>query len=205
MNPGNQMAPTPNNLQPKADASSKPDTGLIQAEIGQNIPVKQQAHGHNDSANLLHNPISHIKQFLEVENEKKDDKSLEPLLKDMKKDLKEVDKNLPKKAALQPAGNHKPLMVVFVTIAIASALSVSTYFAFKQNKATNPSAISNKSTNEKDGTSSASSGALQAAGGALVSPSDLSDLSLAVQSKVNSFNDNQDYNQTDLSDQNLGL
>jgi len=187
---------------------------LIEAEIEHGIPVKSPA---QDDGLGNSNPITHTGQFIE-EGGEHSDKELDHILQDVNKKVEEannkadakdrfafLNRKLRTKTRPKPdkAKSAKPALAVIVAIIFALSLSVAAYYAFKPAKS---KTINNTTTNNgKVGTSSSSSDAVQAAGGTLVKPSDLSDLSNTLQSKINGLNDSQDFNQQALSDQALGL
>jgi uncharacterized protein HemX len=197
-------------MKPQANSQESKDS-LIEAEIQHNIPVKQH------SLDGLKNPITAIKQFAEHDN--KGDKDLDHVLADVNKSVKDAEKKAPKKsffsvhnknAAGKPVSSNKkvepvkeakktkPLLAAGIAAFVAITLSAAAIYAFSQQKTspTKKSLISSKA---------ASPSSSQTASSDKMSPDDLSKLSSELNSKVDSLNDSQDFNATDLSDANLGL
>jgi hypothetical protein len=198
---------------PKANPGPE-GTELIKAEIEHNIPVKQQEHQQARASTQSRNPITAQKQFIE-NGEGKDDMELDNILKDVNHDIKNGNDKPAKrqKASRQnvlkrakPAaktGSHKPILLTAIVILVSAGLSVAAVYAFKETGS--PSAAQSNTSAGTVGTRSASGSAVQAAGGTLVTPGDLSDLSNTLTSDINALNDTQDFNPEALSDQNLGL
>jgi hypothetical protein len=215
MNPNpltNQNDPMQDEAQQK---TSGKDLNLIQAEIEHNIPVKQHNLPAAPNGEPSHNPITHIKQFLEADKEKPEHQGLEHVLKDINRNVKAEDKNSGSKPKssffrkkIKPENSSpvksKPILVIAVAAAVACALMAATFYAFKHDTPVARIKASTDSLASKKVDSNAASKDTSQQTSA-VSPGDLSSLSLSLQSKINAFNDEQDFNQQDLSDQSLGL
>jgi hypothetical protein len=197
-------------MKPQA-SSQEPKTNLIEAEIQHNIPVKQH------SLDSLKNPITAIKQFAEHDN--KGDKDLDRVLADVNKSVKDSDKKAPKKSffslrskrtseesanpnkktkKVKGVKKTKPLLAAVVAILVAIVLSAAAVYAFSQQKTSSDK----KSFASSTATPSSSS---QTTSSNKMGSDDLNKLSTELNSKVDSLNDSQDFNSTDLSDANLGL
>jgi uncharacterized protein HemX len=209
MSPQSGPKPIEDVVAPKPTAST--NTDLIEAELEHRIPVKDpdQA-GQVANSFSAPNPISQQKQIPE-ESDKKD-KGLEPILKDVNQNVAKEDKSsgkkpkfslfkkkVNKKVEQQPKPKSpKPVLAVIVAVLIAGALGVAAFYAFKSNQTTNlQSSQSVKGAKSTNGNNSATVNSVQT--------EDLANLSSDLQSKINSLNDAQDFNQADLSDQSLGL
>jgi hypothetical protein len=216
MNPANQVDHPSNIAQDAASPPAGNNTDLIQAEIEHNIPVRQQDKAGDEAAVSSHNPITHIKQFLEPDADKKDDPQLDNLLQDVNRSVKDETKKPEdkiksasqqnvdqKKETPKSPKNPKPIAAVTVAVVIACALSVTAWGAYSQNNKASIQ-VSSKASSVTANVASTSN-TTQAVQNPIIKPADLSDLASAIQSKENSLNDDQDYNQTDLSDKNLGL
>jgi hypothetical protein len=94
----------------------------------------------------------------------------------------------------------KPIGIMALAGIVFAALAFTAFYSYHQGAKSKVAFQPGKV-----GTSYASSAAIQSAGGLLVRPSDLDDLSQAFQTKMNSLNDSQDFNQQPISDQMLGL
>jgi hypothetical protein len=210
MSPKSGPKPMQDVTAPKPAANSE-DTGLIQAELEHGIPVKNpdQPEGSLKGASAASNPITQSRQSVEESNKKEEE--LEPILKDVNQSVAKQDENTPKKSKfslfkktaakkeLKPK-NTKPIFAVLAAVLVAGALSVAAFYAFKPKEATNSKGSQSAASN---GVGSSSNQA-QTVNNA-VQPADLANLASSLQSKMNSLNDAQDFNQTDLSDQSLGL
>jgi hypothetical protein len=209
--------------------SSQPQTGqspqnsnLIEAEIQHNIPVK--IHSSEDK-----NPIAALKQFVEHDNKNED--GLDQVLKDVNNSVKDTDKKLGKKSFFsflkkpkdkkpepvqppqqpqqqlssppsaqaqqkeQTPGKPKksqPIFVAIVAVIVTSGLSAVAFYAFSHSKTT----ADNKS---------GSSQSTQSSNSPQLTVEDLKDFSANMEASMNSLNDPKGFNQTDLSDSNLGL
>jgi hypothetical protein len=205
------MNPNPmQDIKPPAENLANSSTQLIEAEVEHGIPVKNQSQPKNDSGSA--NPMS-SKQFVE-EGEAKSDIELESVLKDINKDVKNGDKKSPKPSLMQRLFSKKvnqkektkevkdkaqpqqarPLFAIVAAFIIAGGLSALAFHVYSQEQKTGsnknqPSVSSTKKTTVQN----------------LVKPTDLSDLSYTMASKLSQFNNTQDFNSTDLSDKNLGL
>jgi hypothetical protein len=204
-------------------APAKPDSSaptskmdLISAEIEHGIPVKQPKESdHGRSA--ASNPISSAKQFTQ-DNDDKADADLDNILKDVNQGIKasakstdskkenKLKKKLLAKQQIQKQGPkaNKPILVTVAALVMAGVLVVAAFYAFKQ-ATTATSGKQTQNSSGKVGTAASSSSAIMAAGGTLVKPADLSDLSSTLSSDLNQFDNAQDFNSKDLSDQSLGL
>jgi hypothetical protein len=184
---------------------------LIQAEIEHAIPLRSQGEEKKDAVPAsTGNPIENGKQF--VETDKKDDKDIVKVLIDVSKGVKQDKQDNPKKKGFFAKKNNpaakipkpqKPIVLTAVAFFVAGCLSAAAVMAFKPT--TQTSNQTNQNVPGKVGTSSEASDAVQAAGGTLVSPGDLTDLANLFESELNELNESQDFNSTDLSDKNLGL
>ena len=184
---------------------------LIQAEIEHAIPLRSQGEEKKDNIQApAGNPIENGKQF--VETDKKTDKDMVKVLKDVSKEVKkEKQEDSKKKGFFAKKKNsvskipkpHKPVVITAVAFFVAGCLSAAAVMAFKQS--TQVSNQTNQNVPGKVGTSANASDAVQAAGGTLVTPGDLTDLANLFESELNQLNESQDFNNTDLSDKNLGL
>jgi hypothetical protein len=94
----------------------------------------------------------------------------------------------------------KAVAPIAVALIVAIMLSVTAVIAYRQGTHTKISGQAGLV-----GTSSASSAAIQQAGGVLVRPNDLDDFSQELQSKLSSLNDSQDFSSQALTDQVLGV
>lgn len=198
---------------PKPQAA--PNNDLIQTEIEHSIPVKMPGQP-QQPVSTVPNPIAQPKQFMEEGG--KDDAALDHILKDVNHSVAKQDKSTNKKsifsflkraeskktAADQPAvKNPKPMLAALAAILVAGALGVAAFYAFKPKETIN-SFHTPEAAADKVNVSTAPPSAEQSDNGSTVQPSDITNLSSELQ-KINSQNDSQDYNQTDLGDQQLGL
>ena len=190
------------------DNPQKQESSLVEAEIQHDIPVKQHISD-------IKNPITNIKQF--VDHNKKDDKELDQVLQDVNKSVKEPEKKQKKKfkisfgakkvkpgAKKQPdtkeAGAEKKrkspasMLAVVTAILVATLLSVAAFYAFNQPKEV--------ATNNED--KSTNSSTTQVADPVLTAK-DIDELSTDLQTKIDGFDDAQEFNSTDLSDSSIGL
>jgi uncharacterized protein HemX len=199
-----------------APKQNTPSSDLIQTEIEHGIPVRNsdQPNQGNNPAPSSQNPITKPKQFAE-NDDNKNDPDLENILKDVNQNVAEQDKK-PKKTrfslfkkseskkiapSAKPKNSSKPMIAASAAILVACFLGIAAVFTFKQDKTANSqSTISNKA-----GSSGVSNSTTQTTESSLVQPADLSNLYSSLQSKTSSLNDDQDFNQADLSDQQLGL
>ncbi len=199
-----------------------PSMDIVRTEIEQGIPVKMpnpiamnEKHGQNKKQ------PAPAKQFIESGTEEKGGSSLDDLLKDVNQAVKNPDQDTPKshwrpKLALKlkskkskndnkVAAQHiskAPVLAMVTAFVVGVALIGAAVYAFKSPQASPSSA---KSTPSRVGTSALATDAIQAAGGTVVKPGDLTDLSSDLQAKPATLNDNEDFNQTPLSDKTLGL
>jgi hypothetical protein len=187
---------------------AKPGTPKpMQPQIVQDIPVKAQAPAARLSSDVV------AKAASQAGSTRLADKELDQILKDVSHEVKNPKtsntgtQSITKKAGAKSHGLQLPLARVksalpaLAAVVIAAALSAAAVYAFKQTQ----KPASSASSAGKVGTSSTSSDAIQAAGGTLITPSDLDNFSSSVQSQTNGLNDAQDFNAKDLADQNLGL
>jgi hypothetical protein len=122
----------------------------------------------------------------------------------------EADKSKSKLAAVNPANNakvaaakkslSKPVLPLGVAVLIFVALSVMAFMVMGRG-----GTKQNLPAVHLVGTSAASSDTIQAGGGSLVSTSEIDDFSKTVNSKINGMNDTQDFDQSPLSNEKLGL
>ena len=145
------------------------------------------------------------------------DNRMDDILKDVNRNVsrpeqKEAKKNLPEitdklkmsklRSHAQKAATHpKPMMIVALAVITFLSLSMAAFFAF--NKDGNVGQVGPEV--KLVGTTAAAGDSIQAAGGTLVSPQEVEDLSDVLKKQVDGFNDSQDFNQEPLSDQALGL
>jgi hypothetical protein len=198
-------------MKPPSNASSQ-ESGSVEAEIQHDIPVKQHISD-------IKNPITNIKQF--VDHNKKDDKELDQVLQDVNKSIKEPEKSQKKKFGIslrskktkpmpqkQPVAsgaqqqkkqrNPVPILSVAAAIFVAGCLCVAAVYALNQPKET--------ATNNKDlGTGQTTNSTTSQTTDSVITSKDVDELSSNLQSKVDGFNDEQEFNSTDLSDSSLGL
>jgi hypothetical protein len=210
MSPKSGPKPMQDVTAPKPAANSE-DTGLIQTELEHGIPVRNpdQPADNLKGAAASSNPITQSKQSVEESNKKEEE--LEPILKDVNQSVAKQDKNAPKKSKfslfkksaakkeLTPK-NTKPIFAVLAAVLVAGALSVAAFYAFKPKEATNSKGSQSDASNGVGSSSNQAQTVNKA-----VQPADLANLASSLQSKMNSLDDAQDFNQTDLSDQSLGL
>jgi antitoxin component HigA of HigAB toxin-antitoxin module len=205
------IVPPVASTQPEKNSLSK----LLSAEFEHAIPVKIFGQSNKDKEN---NPTN-VKQSTQESDDNKD-KQLEELLKDVNKEVKNTpdsnkkeslfkkiffhNKKAKNQKELKTSVQEKPILAIILASVITSGLTASAVYAFTHGSNNN---ANNKTspTPSKVGTSSTSSNAVQAAGGILVSPGDVTDLSSSINSKLSQYNDSQDFNGNDLSDKNLGL
>ena len=197
MNPSSQAVP-------KQPTSLKP----VQPRIIQDIPVRAQVAAAQPAAAM---PTKKLVRPGEIESA---DRELDQILRDVTHEVKNsktpasgihpiVKKARVKRHGLRiSVGRISTVLPVLAAVAAAALLAAAAVYAFRQ---TRPSAASSTSSSGKVATSSSASDAIQAAGGTLVSPSDLDNFSQSAQSQINALNDAQDFNSKDLTDQNLGL
>jgi hypothetical protein len=213
MSPKSGPKPMQDVTAPKPAATSE-DTGLIQTELEHGIPVRNpdQPADNLKGAAASSNPITQSKQSVEESNKKEEE--LEPILKDVNQSVAKQDKNASKKSKFslfkKSAGkkeaqeskpkNTKPIFAVLAAVLVAGALSVAAFYAFKPKEATNSKGSQSDASNGVGSSSNQAQTVNKA-----VQPADLANLASSLQSKMNSLDDAQDFNQTDLSDQSLGL
>lgn len=97
--------------------------------------------------------------------------------------------------------NLRRALPIIAAVVVAATLSAAATYAFKN--AAKPA--SGQIVPGKVGTADTATEAIQAAGGQVIQPSDLSDFSQTLQSKINNLSDAQDFDAASLSDHNLGL
>lgn len=172
-------------MKPQQPAQQKQDTNLIEAEIEHNIPVKQHI------SDELKNPIAAIKQF--VEHDKKEDKELDKVLKDVNESVKNGGKKPVKIGKTNTEKSHgpKPVLAIVAAVLVAAGLSFAAFNAF--------------SSSESDQKSNKTKTTAQSSGGETAVLSEPDKLAKALKEKLDGLNDSQEFNTTDLSDQNLGL
>lgn len=217
-----QTNPAPATSTPKPMQDIKPptaaksnsqtnNTDLIQTEIEHSIPVKQPGQPASDAAaGGPNNPIAGASQFVQEDSRK--DSDLEKVLKDVNQKVKDADKKVKKHSflhfkktkttqpATQPAKSDTkkphPVLIAATAFIVAAALAVAAFYAFKQPVGTSSNQVPLASDSGKSGPDDDKGP---------VRPEDLGNLYSDIQSKLNSLNDQQDFNSADLSDQNLGL
>ncbi len=184
--------------------------------MSNNIPVKAQGQTSTSPAPTpptAPNPINDTKQLTNDQDDS--DAELDNILKDVNKKVKDDDskdgakaqkikaKLLSKKSKTEKT-SKRPILIVVAAVLVALGLSASAVYAFKQagSDAQKTSSTDKPST---VGTSVNSSDAVKAAGGTLVQPGDLTDLSSDLNTKLNALSDTQDFSANDLADQTLGL
>jgi hypothetical protein len=214
VNPLSNQPANPNNVQPEDTGAHNSNSGtdLLQAEIEHNIPVKHQSQEHSqsgDGTNNQHGTIAHLKQFLEMDVEKNNESGADSILTEVNHSIKNEEKAQNGKHGvikndLHPAKarNAKPFLVVIIALIVACALGVAAFYAFSQSNRPIPATATKQSTQKNVAASNNSS---QSNNGAVASAAEQDNLSGTIQTTVNDLNDEQDFNQTDLSDQNLGL
>lgn len=191
------------------------NTELIKTEMENGIPVKQPTQPQTSPAKNS-NPIASSKHFIDEEPAKKDTE-LEKILQDVNKNVKEVgskpnskfklfarDKKTSKKSdskQLSVKKQPKPILAIIAAATVAIALSVAAVYAFRKGQQT--ASVKTKANIAKSVTTSADS--LQNSGDTLVTAADLSKISISINSKLDTLDDSKDFNDSDLSDQNLGL
>jgi uncharacterized protein HemX len=186
-------------------STPEPESSLMEAEIQHSIPVKQ----HADDKNGSPNPINSFSQPA------KNDNDLDKVLKDVNKSIKETSKKpkkiwfqFHKKLKVEKASQSnktpdvkekkttKPSTVIAAAVVVAVGLSIIAVYAFGQSN--------NNQKNQASGTTPSSNSTQQNAKNG-VTAADLSTLSSDLNTTLESLDDSQDFNATDLSDQNLGL
>jgi hypothetical protein len=203
-------------MKPQTSQTDQQKTGLIEAEIQHNIPVKLH------DSQIPSNPINSAKnaQQLNKNGEELDDK----VLQDVNKAVKETDNKPPKKSLFSfrkkqistqthPAKleklevqkgskTAKPVLTIVIAMLVATVLSTTAFYAFSTKKpgtsAANPTGTLSKGTS-----TSKTSG--QSDQSAKITSSDLTKASTDLNSKIDALNDTQEFNTADLSDANLGL
>jgi hypothetical protein len=202
-------------LPPKASSPPRPSAipPPMQTEIVESIPVRQQ--GQPVSAAPGQPPGSPLPtmQMPSYGADPKDNEDeLDSILQAVNNRVKTPPAGPAKQpsklaAKLKPGGERikghikssKPIGAIAMALSMAILLSAAAVFAYRQAG----SHLSNQP--GKVGTTSTASSTIQEAGGTLVRPSDLDDFSQALQTKLNSLNDSQDFNSNSLTDQTLGL
>jgi hypothetical protein len=201
-------------MDPKVVQDIKPPAGkeeftqpseLIKTETGQSIPVKAQGQKNQPSSPAA--PTG-AKQFVEEDN--KTDSELEDVLKDVNKNIKKtgdkssrpffLKKIFQKRQKLNKAKEPKqakPVLAIIAALVVAAGLSVLAFHAYSQDQ--------NAASDNIQKTGTSNKAALNSTGQNQMKPSDVSDLSLTMSSKLDGFNDAQDFNTNDLSDKSLGL
>lgn len=220
MNPKDvQNQSPPKLMQDISTPQQKPqNTDLIKTELEHRIPVRQPGQVSQAQNTNQPNPIAMGNQPHQ-DGQGKNDAELDNILKEVNQNVKSNDTKSEEKKdnALKkkifskqrkpenrkPHG-HKPILITVMALFVAVGLSAAAVFAFKQEGDSSLSKQQSASPS-RVGTSVESSGAVQAAGGTLVTPSDLSNLSSLLEQEVSELNDAQDFNATDLSDKNLGI
>jgi hypothetical protein len=197
-----------------------PGTNLIEAEIQHNIPV--QPHSADEK-----NPILSPKQFVEHDN--KNEEGLDEVLKDVNNSVIDSDKkpekksifsfftkakaNNPKEKAAEPnppeqqqppaqetkhvpARNSKKLIIPIVAALVAACLGMAAFYAFKKpiNPASGKQASAQSNLNSAPSTTNKQ-----------ITANDLKDFSDNIQSNFANLNDANDFSQTNLTDNSLGL
>jgi hypothetical protein len=179
----------------------------LQAEVVENVPVKQPIATNDSGDNPLANPIhgtpdhpagrdSEIDKILEDVNQKvksaaADVKPKKNWLAFFKK--KPAAPKSPPTAEKAPAAKPRrslPLLITAVAILAGLALSVAAYFAFSQ-ESEQPTTTSTTRDPESANTS--------------VAPEDIDNLSADLQSQIGDLNSGQDFDSAALSDSSLGL
>jgi hypothetical protein len=194
-------------MKPQDPQPEQQKTGLIEAEIQHNIPVKLH------DSQIPKNPIN----SLAAEHDSK--KAQEPddkILQDVNRSVREPDNKPPKKSLFsfrkkkpspkpesakpEKAESSKPITVVIAALFAAVVLSVAAIYAFSTNKTgmTTPQA----NTNNTASTTNTSSSSAQ---NTKITSSELTKASSDLNSRIDSLNDAQDFNVNDFSDSSLGL
>jgi hypothetical protein len=106
-----------------------------------------------------------------------------------------------KSGAKKVASEPKPAAMIALAVVACLSLAAAAFFAFgggsgKRSALTEVTVV---------GTTAAAGDSIQAAGGSLVSPQEIEDLSNALKKQIGSTNENQDFNPEPLTDQALGL
>jgi hypothetical protein len=205
------MAPAPmaNTFSAPPASAPMPAAPAAPTQIVQDIPVRAP-HMAQPTAPSMNMPSS--MPATPTYANQPDDSHMDSLLQDVNQKVgtTEADKSKSKLAAVNPANNakvaaakkslSKPVLPLGVAVLIFVALSVMAFMVMGRG-----GTKQNLPAVHLVGTSAASSDTIQAGGGSLVSTSEIDDFSKTVNSKINGMNDAQDFDQSPLSNEKLGL